>query len=262
MKEILEFAVAAAREAGRSTLPLFRSSDLEVETKSNLSPVTRADREAETILRRRISAACPEDGILGEEFGEQEGSSGRRWILDPIDGTISFLRGVPLYGTLVALEEEGRAILGVACFPALGEVVYAARDEGAWWATDGVGGETLRRASVSDVDRLDAAMFCSTSRGAFARHELLDLYARLCEGSGRDRGWGDCYGHALVATGRADVMVDPRLEIWDSAALQPIVEEAGGAFFDLQGNTTHCGGSAVSVNGALAAEVRALLPLA
>lgn len=259
----LSFALEAARAAGEATLAYFGSAELAVERKADGSPVTRADREAERILRERIAAAWPDDAILGEEEGERPGSSGRRWILDPVDGTRSFTHGVPLYGTLLALESEAdeRVELGVVYLPALRELVYAARGHGAHWTTD-VGGarEATRPARVSAVSRLDEALMCTTSVGGFAQVDLLDLYGRLRAAVARDRGWGDCYGHMLVATGRVDLMVDARMAVWDSAALQPIVEEAGGVFMDLAGAATHRGGSALSVNAALAESVRGFLP--
>jgi histidinol-phosphatase len=259
VRELLQFAVAAAREAGSATLAHFHAPSRDVETKKDGSPVTAADREAESLLRARIERSCPDDGILGEEFGEKEGSSGRCWILDPIDGTKSFVRRVPLYGTLVGLEEQGRAILGVVFLPALGELVYAAKGQGAWWIRHVERSDRPLPAKVSDVGRMEDALFCSTSWNGFARAQRIDLRARLQELAAFDRGWGDCYGHILVATGRADLMVDPLLAVWDCAALLPIVEEAGGRFFDLSGRPTHRGGSGLSVNGALADRVRSLL---
>jgi histidinol phosphatase-like enzyme (inositol monophosphatase family) len=259
MKDVLEFALDAALEAGRSTLSWFRSPDLRTETKEDRSPVTRADREAEEILRDRIGKACPDDGILGEEFGETSGSGERRWILDPIDGTKSFLRGVPLYGTLVALEEAGRAVLGVIHIPALGEIAYAAVGEGAWWIADLDSDREPRPARVSEVGRMQDALLCTTSVRGFVRLGMEDAYRRLRSATGLDRGFADCYGHLLVATGRAEIMVDPRMAIWDCAALQPVVEEAGGTFTDLDGAAIHTGGSAVSTNGLLFDEVARLL---
>ncbi len=256
----LVFALAIAREAGALTLEYFGSERLRTETKADGSPVTRADREAERLLVTRIRDAFPEDGILGEESGETPGKNARRWILDPIDGTKSFMRGVPLYGTLVALEAEGRPVVGVACLPALREAVFAARGEGAFWARGLGGDETTVRARVSTVDHLDRALFCTTSPRGFERSGQTAFYQRLRGRVAIERGWSDCYGHMLVATGRAEIMIDPAMmKIWDCAALQPIVEEAGGRFTDLSGSPTHRGGSAISTNLALADEVRALL---
>jgi len=259
MKDVLEFAVRIAKAAGSETLRYFLSADLVVETKADGSPVTRADRAAEELLRSEISHSFPQDGICGEEFGEQEGTSGRRWILDPVDGTKAFARGIPLYGTLVGLEEDGRAVLGVACLPALGEMVYAAKGLGAHWMTGVGGSEELREARVSEVDDAARALLCTTSVGGFTRIGRPEIFDRLRNGLGLDRGYGDCYGHILVATGRAEVMVDPVLAIWDCAALVPIVEEAGGTFTDLQGNATHRGQSGISTNGRLHEVVRGLI---
>ena len=256
MRDLLDFAVDAAGEAAAATLRFFGSDALGLETKDDGTPVTRADKEAEEILRARVALACPEDGILGEEFGEEEGRSGRRWIVDPVDGTKSFARGVPLYGTLLGLEEDGHAVLGVIVLPALNEVVYAARGEGAWWRR---GEEDPRPARVSAVDRLDDALLCTTGTRGFERASRPELHARLVGACGLTRGWGDCYGHALVATGRAEAMVDPIVAVWDCAPLQPILEEAGGAFFDLAGEATHAGGSGISTNGALAGAFRELV---
>jgi histidinol phosphatase-like enzyme (inositol monophosphatase family) len=262
VNDLLAFAREAARAAGEATLTHFGATELAVERKADGSPVTRADREAERILRERIAAAWPDDAILGEEEGERPGTSGRRWILDPVDGTRSFTHGVPLYGTLLALESEAheRVELGVVYLPALREMMYAARGQGAFWTTD-VGGarEATRPARVSAVGRLEDALMCTTSVGGFAQVDRLDLYRRLRAAVGRDRGWSDCYGHMLVATGRAELMVDARMAVWDCAALQPIVEEAGGVFMDLAGAATHRGGSALSVNAALAEPIRGLL---
>jgi len=255
----MEFAARIAREAGESTLSVFRSKDLGLETKEDDTPVTRADRAAEELLRRRIRAECPSDAILGEEFGEEPGTSGRSWILDPIDGTKSFVRGVPLYGTLVAVEEAGEVVAGAICMPAIGELGYAARDEGAWWVRRAGGEERRDRAQVSSVEDPAGAVFCTTSVGGFFRSGRGDAYLALREHFRFDRGWSDCYGHLLVATGRVEAMVDPRMAVWDCAALKPLVEEAGGRFTNLAGESTHRGGSAISTNGLLHDQVLSLV---
>ncbi|MHC4956834.1 MAG: inositol monophosphatase family protein [Planctomycetota bacterium] len=249
MQALLDFAVSAAREAGEATLRYFLAdaADQGIETKDNNTPVTRADKRSEEILRERIRAAYPGDGIVGEEFGEDTGRTGRRWILDPVDGTRSFVHGVPLYGTLVALEEEGRAVVGVIHLPALDETVSGAHGCGAWWDRRG------RRvpARVSETADPAAALFCYTSANGFRQSGHGAVHSSLRETFGRDRGWSDCYGHALVATGRVDVMVDTRMALWDTAALYPVVVEAGGRFTDLAGHDVHDGGSAISSNGRL-----------
>lgn len=248
---LLEFAVDLARRAGATTLAHFQSG-LAVETKADGSPVTAADREAETLMRERIEARFPAHGILGEEHGSAREEAPRRWILDPIDGTRSFARGVPLYGVLVALEEAGEAVLGVLHFPALdGETVCAARGQGCWW--------NGRRCRVSDVADAAAALVLTTDARPFADPARAAGWERLRRAAGVARTWGDCYGHALVATGRAEAMVDPAASPWDAAALRPCVEEAGGVFSDWSGVATHRGGAAVSTNAALAGEARRAL---
>ena len=252
----LEVAVEAAREAGDLVLRRFRRPDLAVEWKSDASPVTIADREAEAHLRRSLEAAFPRDGILGEELGETTGTSGYRWILDPVDGTRSFVRGIPLFGTLVAVERDGRGVVGVIHLPACGETVYAATGEGAWWK---VGEDEPRPARVSSVPTLDEALFLVTSPEGFARRGCQEAFERLRARCGSTRTWGDCYGYALVATGRAEVMVDPALRVWDAAALQPILEEAGGTFTGWSGEASIHAGDGFATNGQLYPAVLAVL---
>lgn len=244
----LDFAVDAAREAGELAMGIFRSRDFSVRSKGDGSPVTEADRRAETHLRQRIGAAYPEDGILGEEEGETPGSSGRTWILDPIDGTRSFVRGVPLFGTLIGLEDGGRIVLGVAHHPGVGETVAGARGLGARWHR---GAEPARPARVSTVERLEDALVCTTSLKLFDEVGRGAPYRRLLDRVGLDRGWSDCYGLILVATGRADLLVEPQLHPWDCAPFVPILEEAGGRFSDWNGETTIYGGNGLASNGAL-----------
>lgn len=247
---LLDFAVETAWQAGRVTMRYFRTGT-EVFTKEDLSPVTAADREAEQLMRERIARQFPQDGVLGEEFGEQNPGAGRRWILDPIDGTKSFVRGVPLFGVLLALEEDGEAVLGVLHFPALAETVWAARGAGCWF-----NGE---RARVSDTARVAEALVCATDAEYLQQRGRRRAWDQLRSGALLARTWGDCYGYALVATGRAEVMVDPDLAPWDSAALKPVIQEAGGVFTDWNGVATHLGQGGVATNSALASEVRALL---
>jgi histidinol-phosphatase len=264
-RTLMEFAVDVAWRAGRATLGHFQVGVV-AEAKADLSPVTVADREAERIARELIESRFPHDGILGEEHGEARPDARRRWLIDPIDGTRSFVRGVPLYGVMVAVEQEGDVLVGVLHFPALGETVHAALGEGCWW--DG------RRALVSSVDRLDEAVLVTTDTGLFDRADEaagIDApagsgphamaWSRLRSRAAYTRTWGDCYGHALVATGRAEAMLDPVLAPWDAAALRPILEEAGGVFSDWHGKPTHRGGSGISTNAALAREIRDLIRL-
>ncbi|MGH7471298.1 MAG: histidinol-phosphatase [Longimicrobiales bacterium] len=249
-RSLLEFAVEVAWRAGRLTLSHFQTG-VAAEAKPDASPVTVADRAAEQLARELIERRFASDGIIGEEFGEVRPGAERRWILDPIDGTSAFLRGVPFYGVLIALEDDNDVVLGVAHFPALEETVYAALGEGCWW--------NGRRAAVSETAQLEQALVLTSSYENIARQNVDAGWDRVRSRAGMARTWGDCYGHALVATGRAEGMFDPIMAIWDAAALRPIIEEAGGEFTDWQGQNTHRGGSVVSTNRALAREVRMLL---
>jgi len=246
LKELLEFAVVLARGAGDITLKYFRKRP-ETSTKADGSYVTIADREAEAYLRRQISERFPDDGILGEEEGEVEGRSGRRWIVDPIDGTFAFVHGVPLYGVLIALEIENEMSVGVVNIPALDEIVSAAKGCGCF-----LNGEPAR---VSATAKLDEALLLCTSFAACARYGFGRAAELLQQRTKASRTWGDCYGYALVATGRADVMLDPVMNLWDCAPLLPIMEEAGGTFTDWRGVRTAAGGNAVATNGLLFNEV-------
>lgn len=255
LRRRLALAIKAGREAGRATLSYFRRSDLAVEQKSDATPVTAADREAEQFLRDRVAAAFPDDGFVGEEFPETPGTSEYRWIVDPIDGTQSFIHGVPLFGTMVAVEHGGRAVIGVIVLPALDEYVYAATGQGTWHAR---GDDEPVRAHVSAVATLAEATFVSETIATFYQVGRQAAYHQLREASGLIRGWGDCFGYVLVATGRAEVMVDPVLNVWDAAALQPILEEAGGTFTDWKGAPTIHGREAVATNGLVLDEVLAI----
>jgi myo-inositol-1(or 4)-monophosphatase len=245
LREFLDFAADAAWQAGRVTLAHFQSG-VDVEWKSDASPVTIADRGAEELLRRLIERRFPQHAIYGEEFGETSRDSTHRWIVDPIDGTQSFIRGVPLYGVLVGLEIAGDVVVGVACFPAMNEIVAAASGEGCRW--------NGRRARVSGQTSLAEAVVSYTSSANLDRLRP-GAWARLQQETRTQRGWGDCYGHCLVATGRADVMLDPILSPWDCAALVPILREAGGTFTDWTGQLTIHGGNGISTNGALFEQV-------
>lgn len=242
----VEIAIKAVEDAGRITLEYFQT-DLAVEEKADRTPVTIADRSAEERLRADLARAFPDDGILGEEFGEQSGRSGRRWIVDPIDGTQSFIRGVPLYGVLLGLEERGTCVVGAVAFPALRLTLWAARGGGAF-----LNGLPIRVSRVSSLAQ--ATVLAGDCKPEYYGNRYPGFQA-LLRRSARQRGWGDCYGHALVAMGRAEAMVDVELSAWDCAALVPIVEEAGGAFFDWDGNDTIYGGSGISTTAGLRPEV-------
>jgi histidinol-phosphatase len=246
----LEVAVQAVEAAGRLTLEYF-GTNLEVEHKADASPVTIADRRAEELLRATLASSFPDDGILGEEFGAIESRSGRRWIIDPIDGTQSFIRGVPLYGVLLGLEDRGRCVVGAVAFPALSETYWAAPGAGAFC--------NHARIQVSTVTTLAEATLLTSDAKPEHYDDYYPGYERLLRRTARQRGWGDCYGYALVARGAADVMVDPKLNPWDIAALLPIVEEAGGVFFDWSGTTRIDGGSGIAAPRALRDEILAVL---
>lgn len=244
----LELALRGARQAGDLILEHYQSTALTVDRKRDSSPVTIADRNAEQFLRGEIAKSFPQDAILGEEFGEQPGTSGFRWILDPLDGTKSFIHGTPLFGTLVGVEFEDRCVVGVCHFPVLNETAWGATGLGAWWQSAGT---EPRPARVSTVADLSQGLFCFTTVQGFGRIGRMDAFESLIASASIARGWGDCYGHILVATGRAEVMVDPLMNAWDCAALVPIVEEAGGSFMDWNGETNIRSGNGISVNAAL-----------
>lgn len=256
LEQRLAFAIEVAAEASHLILSFYQRSDLEVEKKGDLTPVTAADRGAEELIRARLATRFPADGVLGEEFPETPGTSGFRWILDPVDGTKSFVHGVPLFGTLIGVEYQSECVVGVCRFPALNEVVYARRGGGCWWQ---VGEEAPRRCQVSQVTQLAEATFCQTNMlrwEAVGHWSALMTMLRSC---GLARGWGDCFGHVLVATGRAEVMVDPSMNPWDAAALVPIIQEAGGVFMDWSGACTIYGGSGISIVPALRDHVLEIL---
>jgi histidinol phosphatase-like enzyme (inositol monophosphatase family) len=241
-----------ARGAGGITLRYFLNKELEVIAKHDTSPVTIADRESEQYLRRRIREHYPNDIILGEEFGVDGTNADRRWILDPIDGTKSFVHGVPLYGVLIAVEEQGQITHGVAHFPALNETVSAGISKGCYW-----NGEL---ATVSTTASLEKAVVLATDANRLERAAPREL-CELARSAGMYRTWGDCYGHILVATGRAEIMIDPTMALWDSAPLGVIVEEAGGFAYDLQGNRSVYNDSLITCNRAIAPVVQQAIAL-
>jgi histidinol phosphatase-like enzyme (inositol monophosphatase family) len=248
---LLMYAAAdVARVAGDFALRHFRGG-VDVETKGDGSPVTVADRGAEQAARAWLDARFPHDGVLGEEFGVTRADAPRRWILDPIDGTKTFVRGVPLWGTLVACVAGDEVLAGAAYFPAVQELVAAAPGEGCWW--------NGARARVSDVASLAAAAVLTTDPKFSHRPDRRAAWRALEDAALLSRTWADAYGYLLVATGRAEAMVDPIMGDWDSAPLLPILEEAGGTFTSWDGRRTAFGGDAVATNGALAGEVRRVL---
>lgn len=245
IEKLTDFAESLAREAGAVTLRYF-GTGIDPEEKADGTPVTVADREAESLIRERIRERYPDHGILGEEFGEDRPQASVRWIVDPIDGTKSFVHGVPIYGVLIGVEIDGEPAVGVAHLPALRETVSAGLGLGCRW--NGV------RASVSAVDRLRDAVVLTTDAESADEEGIGSGWRALAQGAGFARTWGDCYGYVLVATGRAEIMVDPILSPWDASPFLPILTEAGGSFTDLDGAPTIYGGSAVASNGILHGE--------
>lgn len=240
----LEAAVELARKAGGLTLDYF-GRQVEVQRKGDNSPVTIADKQAEQLIRSELRSRFPSDAIQGEEFGEQAGSSDYQWILDPIDGTKSFITGVPLYSTLVAVLHQRQVVVGVIYIPALDEIVFAGQNVGCWHSR---AGSTFDACRVSKR-ALDHGAFLVSQSDLFARRGAEDVFRSLESKAYVTRTWGDGYGYLLVATGRAELMVDPVANPWDLAAVQLVVEEAGGVFTDWKGNRTPFGGDGIGSNG-------------
>jgi histidinol-phosphatase len=246
----LRFALDLADLADTITTERFQADDLVVETKPDQTPVTEADRAVEQTLRKRIAEERPGHRVVGEELGADD-PGGARWILDPIDGTKNYLRGLPVWATLIALERDGRVEVGVASAPALARRWWAARGQGAF-----VNG---RRIHVSRVAELSDAVLSYASLTSWERHGLGEQFLTLARSCWRTRAFGDFWSHMLVAEGAADLAVEPEVELWDLAAPQVIVEEAGGRLTDLGGTPTPAGGSVVSTNGLLHERVLATL---
>lgn len=242
LNDLLDFAIDAAWQAGRITLGYFQTG-INVERKADDSPVTIADKQAEQKLRALITQYWPEHGILGEEFGEQTGQSNLTWTVDPIDGTKSFIHGVPFYAVLLSLTDGVKPLVGVMHFPALNETVYASQGGGCFW--------NGRRSHVSNVSELKQATLLATEITAKKYTEKNAAWNRLLDATYIHRTWGDAYGYNLVATGRAEIMVDFRMAVWDCGPLQVIMEEAGGTFTDWKGKSTIYGGESIATNGVL-----------
>lgn len=251
----LDFAVDLARSAGHSTLEYFQTSRFDVERKGDNSPVTIADRKAEQLVRQRLADHYPQDGILGEEFGGRLGTAEYEWIIDPIDGTKSFIAGVPLYSTLLALVHREKVLAGAIVIPALEEIAFAVVGRGAWYS---VRGRTATRCQVSNRPLSDGIFLSSQfdsfrKRGSGLAFESIEKQAYVT------RTWGDGYGYLLVATGRAEVMVDPIANPWDLASVQVVVNEAGGRFTAWSGNDSYSEGDGIGSNRVVHDEVLALL---
>lgn len=243
MNPDLQLAVEMAEQAGQLTLTYFSRKSLQIFTKRDATPVTEADRKAEELIRSAIALHNPADGVLGEEFEERPSMNGRRWIIDPIDGTKAFIHGVPLYGVMIALEVDGIVRLGVVNFPALGDLYYAELGCGAF-----LNGSPITVSSVANI--ADATVLYTEKEyllDSVSSHPVDLLRNEAC----LVRGWGDCYGHMLVASGRAEVSIDKIMSPWDCAALIPIVTEAGGCCFDYRGVTTISGQGLISANKAI-----------
>jgi histidinol-phosphatase len=250
LRELLDFAVDAAWRAGKVTLEYFQTQPL-IERKLDHSVVTIADRRTEETIRQLIRSRYPTHDIVGEEYGSEITSSDYTWFLDPIDGTQSFVHGVPLYGVLIGLEYKKESVIGVVNCPAIGDIVYAARGEGCYW--------NGRRAQVSETVSLSQATVSTTAAELFQKAGRLEAWTRLTAQIAGYRTWGDCYGYVLVATGRVDAMIDPIMHVWDCAPMLPIITEAGGRFTDWTGTATISGGDAVASNGRLHASVLSAL---
>jgi histidinol-phosphatase len=246
MSDDLRLALSLADAADAITMHHFQSSTLAVRTKSDRTPVSEADEAAERAIREQLGRERPDDGILGEEFGVQAGS-GRRWIIDPIDATKNYVRGIPVFATLIALDGE----IGVVSAPALGRRWWASRGEGAFCNGRAIG--------VSAIDEISAAQLCYDDVPGFERFGLGKPFLDLARRCLRTRGFGDFWSHMLVAEGAAEIAVEPEVAHWDMAAVQVIVEEAGGRFTNLLGERRADGGSGVSTNGLLHDAVLAAL---
>lgn len=240
MSPLLSFALEAAIAGGKSTLAWFQTG-VNVDRKSDASPVTIADKTAERIIRERIAQAYPHHGILGEEEGSS-GSESERWIIDPIDGTKSFVAGVPMYSTLLSFERDSIPLVGVIYFPALNEIVYAERGQGCSW--------NGRPTRVSTESELKNAILACGGHASMAKAGHSQQMEKLAKQVLATRTWGDAYGHALVATGRAQAMIDPVVQWYDVSAVQVVIEEAGGRFTNFAGGS-EWRGEAISTNEAL-----------
>jgi len=249
----LGLALELANAADRITLDRYQAANLHVEQKADLTPVSDADRAVEDELRARLARDVPADEVLGEEAGGS-GEGRRTWILDPIDGTRQYVRGIPIFATLIALEEDGEVQVGVVSAPALRRRWWACRGQGAF-----ANGMPVR---VSEVETLGDSFFAYTSAGSFARVGLAGAFAELTRRAWADRGFGDFWQHMLVAEGRVEVAVEAEVNVWDVAAVQVIIEEAGGRVTDLRGSRTIRGGNVVVSNGRVHDEVLAELATA
>jgi histidinol-phosphatase len=248
----LTLALMLADRADMLTSARFGALDLRIDTKPDLTPVTDADRAVETELREELARERPNDSIVGEEFGGNTTLTGRQWIVDPIDGTKNFVRGVPVWATLIALLQDGVAVVGVVSAPALQRRWWAARGSGAFVA---VNGASPQRLSVSSVAQLNSASLSFSSLSGWAQRGLRDRFIALTDAVWRVRAFGDFLSYCLVAEGAVDIAAEPEVSVWDLAALDILVREAGGTLTGLDGSAGPHGGSAVATNGLLQQQV-------
>lgn len=254
----LALALDATFDAGKAVAEFYFGMGIDVVWKGDGSPVTKADERAEKILRQRIGSVFPDDAIIGEEHEDENGTSGFKWIIDPLDGTEAFIRKVPIFGTLVGLEHEGEMVAGICFMPAQREFAWASKGAGCWWVQDTTGAydiETLReraiRAQVSPISELKRAMITTTGQGAFHRSGQVDAFLGLRGATRKDRGFGHCWGHLLVVTGRMEISIEPKIREWDIAPFAAMLREAGGKLTDFEGNETIYSGNALCSNGVL-----------
>jgi len=251
LKPIMDFTADLAYRAGRITLGYFNVG-IRPDYKADDTPVTAADRASENFIRGELEKKYPGVAILGEEYGESGGQGqALRWIVDPIDGTKSFLRGIPLYGVLIGLEIEGVIRVGAAYYPGTDEMLCAAEGLGAWWNS--------RRAHVSEIATLDKSWVCFTNNRNMQRHGRTEAWGRIESQAYASRGWSDAYGYLAVATGRAEAMLDPIMATWDCGPFPVILKEAGGYFGSWDGREGHLHHEALATNAAILPEMLGLI---
>ena len=250
LEKYLDFAIETAYDAGRLTLGHFQTG-IQADYKLDNSPVTVADKLAEELVRSRIEKKFPKHAIWGEEFGEKDSTSAFRWIVDPIDGTKSFIRGIPLFSLLMGLEIEGTCEVGVVYFPALNEMVYAATGGGCFW--------NGKKTRVSQITELDKSFVSYSDIYNMEKYGKKEQWEKIQNSTYYRGGWPDAYGHALVATGRVEIMLDPVINDWDCGPFPPILKEAGGYFGDWKGNETIYGDEAISTSKILLPKLLELL---
>lgn len=244
----LGLALELADAADTLTTERFESADLQVDTKPDMTPVSEADLAVEELIREKLAEARPADDLLGEEFGGEVSFSGRQWVIDPIDGTKNYVRGVPVWATLIALLDDGVPVVGVISAPALHRRWWASKESGAWRIVDG---GSPRRLHVSGVTELADASVSFSSLSGWAERGLRDNFLALGDKTWRQRGYGDFYSYCLVAEGAVDIAAEPEVSLWDLASLSVLLTEAGGRFTSLSGEDGPHGGDAVATNGAL-----------